>query len=111
MADQEDISPPGDKASNGEETVTQARDDAGEEDVLQLDGDEAAGSTAIDEPNSTIPNRYREIMQEQEEDDSVLDSADGGSVDALPPRPGSPMDSVLSGPDDTPSIQVCCVLP
>lgn len=33
--------------------------------------------------------------------------SEDGSVDALPKRSGSPIDSLLSIPDDTPSIQVC----
>jgi hypothetical protein len=32
--------------------------------------------------------------------------SEDGSVDALPKRAGSPIDSLLSIPDDTPSIQV-----
>jgi vacuolar protein sorting-associated protein 8 len=44
-------------------------------------------------------NRYKAIQQ--------LDNrSEDGSVDALPPRPGSPPESVLSNPDDTPSVQV-----
>jgi len=32
--------------------------------------------------------------------------SDGGSIDALPRRPRSPIESILSIPDDTPSVQV-----
>lgn len=34
-------------------------------------------------------------------------ASDDGSVDVVPPRTGSPVDSLLSVPDDTPSVQVC----
>lgn len=50
-----------------------------------------------------VVNRYREILHEEQEAPS-----DNGSTDALPRRAGSPVDSMLSGPDDTPSIPVCC---
>lgn len=40
----------------------------------------------------------------------IIDTAEGhfddGSQDGTPPRNGSPVDSMLSIPDDTPSIQV-----
>ncbi|KUI58702.1 hypothetical protein VP1G_05966 [Cytospora mali] len=46
-----------------------------------------------------IVNRYKEILQE--EADAV---SDNGSPDALPKRFGSPVDSTLSVPDDSPSV-------
>ena len=48
--------------------------------------------------------------QEVREEGSEMGSIDAGSVDALPRRVESPIDSVMSGPDDTPSIQVCEVV-
>lgn len=51
--------------------------------------------------NGAISRRYQAIMREQADE-----SSDNGSVDAIPKRAGSPIDSLLSIPDDTPSIQV-----
>ncbi|KAM0335359.1 hypothetical protein ACHAQA_000404 [Verticillium albo-atrum] len=44
-------------------------------------------------------SRYRQILRDQ-----VDDISEDGSVDAVPRRVGSPIDSLLSVPDDTPSI-------
>lgn len=48
-----------------------------------------------------------QVMQEMQADGSELSSVGASSVDALPRRTGSPAESMLSGPDDTPSVQVC----
>lgn len=47
------------------------------------------------------------LRQEMQLDGSEFGSVDASSVDALPRRAGSPGESMLSGPDDTPSVQVC----
>lgn len=49
-----------------------------------------------------VVNRYKQLALE--EADAASDS---GSADALPRRAGSPVDSTVSIPDDTPSVQVC----
>lgn len=51
--------------------------------------------------NGSLPNRYRQILQDQR--DQI--SEDGSSVDNAPRRAGSPMDSNLSVPDDAASAQ------
>lgn len=66
--------------------------------------DDLPASAAIG--NGAVSNRYREILQQQRQDSSDVSSLGGSSVHGLPKRAGSPIDSVLSGPDDTPSIQV-----
>lgn len=43
-------------------------------------------------------NRYKAVQQEA--------SSEDGSLETLPRRTGSPIDSLLSVPDDSPSIQV-----
>lgn len=48
-----------------------------------------------------VANRYRQLLREQED---VSD--EGSSMDGLPRRAGSPIDSLLSIPDDSPSVQV-----
>jgi hypothetical protein len=52
--------------------------------------------------NGQVSRRYREILR-----DRVEDGSEESSIDAAPRRVGSPIDSLLSVPDDTPSIQVC----
>jgi vacuolar protein sorting-associated protein 8 len=46
------------------------------------------------------PNRFRQLLHERE------DASEEGSIEGLPRRAGSPIGSLLSVPDDTPSIQV-----
>lgn len=48
-------------------------------------------------------NVYKEIRY-------LNSPSEDGSVDTLPKRTGSPIDSLLSIPDDTPSVQVCLVI-
>lgn len=45
-------------------------------------------------------NRYKAVHQESASED--------GSLETLPRRTGSPIDSLLSVPDDSPSVQVSC---
>lgn len=49
-------------------------------------------------------NRYKAAQQQDS-------TSEDGSVDAVPGRAGSPMDSVLSIPDDPPSVQVGQIIP
>lgn len=64
-------------------------------------GDEGRDTT-LPLGNSSVPNRYREILREQRDQFSE----DGSSVDNAPRRADSPMGSALSIPDDAASIQV-----
>lgn len=59
--------------------------------------------------DSTLPaegnglaHRYKELAAE----DQLEAVSDNGSVDALPRRAGSPVDSMVSIPDRSPSVQV-----
>lgn len=111
MASPEDLSPAGDAADLGENPLT-TQDGAG----ADADTNEAVDQPVeedIDDPqtsiqigNGTVSGRYREILREQNEEGSEMSSVGASSVDAIPRRAGSPIDSVMSGPDDTPSIQV-----
>ncbi|TDZ40271.1 Vacuolar protein sorting-associated protein 8-like protein [Colletotrichum spinosum] len=99
MAEQDDLSSADIPASSDEETIKAERDEDGI--VGHLDDDETQPSTpspAIE--NGAVSNRYRQILREQADDVS-----DEGSLDAAPKRLGSPIDSLLSVPDDSPSIQ------
>lgn len=66
--------------------------------------EEERGSAPTPQPLGNGDNRYKVAEQLDEE-------SDNGSVDALPRRAGSPVDSLLSMQDDTPSIQVIIYLP
>lgn len=117
MADPEDLSLAGDVDSDNGDTINDAPEEAGvgvgRGAVGSLDSDD-------DEPdhhpapvaigNGSVTNRYREIMQQQHQDGSDVSSLENSSFHGLPKRAGSPIDSVLSGPDDTPSIQVGILL-
>lgn len=64
-------------------------------------GDEGR-DTILPIGNSSVPNRYRDILREQR----GQASEDGSSVDNALRRAESPMGSALSVPDDAASIQV-----
>lgn len=53
---------------------------------------------------TVLVNRYKQLVQEEQDI-----ASDSGFTDAIPRRVGSPVDSSLSIPDDSPSIQVCPV--
>lgn len=70
--------------------------------------EEERGSAPTPQPLGNGDNRYKAAQH-------IDSESDNGSMDALPRRAGSPIDSLLSIPDDTPSIQVSklppCVRP
>lgn len=67
--------------------------------VLEEERHRAETSTL---PDIVFPTSgYRHLLQERD------DASESGSADGLPRRAGSPIESLLSVPDDTPSIQVC----
>ena len=113
MADQTEMSPPGDQSSDHEElTANPTNDDAAyddvEADVPHLGGQEMEDRTPAEGVgNGSLGSRYREILKDQREASSEVSSLDADSVDAAPRRAVSPIDSLMSGPDDTPSVQVC----
>ncbi|KAF3764564.1 hypothetical protein M406DRAFT_346602 [Cryphonectria parasitica EP155] len=77
-------------------------EDAKGEDVSE---EEMANMTDLppvqdDDQDTGVVNRYKDLAQE--EPDAISDQ---GSADALPRRAASPVDSTLSIPDDTPSVQ------
>lgn len=101
MVDEPELSPAaaGDRISSDEETIKEARDDTLGETTQSLE-DETPDAIG----NGSVSNRYRELLEAQADENS---SSEDGSADALPRRAGSPIDSQLSGPDDSPSLQVC----
>lgn len=105
MADPEDLSPERGAGSDNGEMLKDARDEA--EDVAQLVEEEMQDHpTPVEIGNGSVADRYRQIMHETHQDVSDVSSLGGSSLQGLPKRAGSPIDSVVSGPDDTPSIQV-----
>ncbi|KAI8623736.1 hypothetical protein F5Y19DRAFT_348420 [Xylariaceae sp. FL1651] len=97
--DRLDPSPDGDAASSDEETIKGDLDHGNIAIVLNEDiHDDASNAPAEQAP---IANHYRQLLHDQE------DGSDGGSsMDGLPRRAGSPIDSLLSIPDGSPSVQV-----
>lgn len=95
-----DLSPNGengDAASSDEETI---KGEQGHEEIEDVEEDHA--SIASDQPtgNGIIANRYRQLLQDRD------DASEAGSAEGIPRRAGSPIDSLLSVPDDSPSFQV-----
>ncbi|GJD02932.1 vacuolar assembly/sorting protein VPS8 [Colletotrichum higginsianum] len=104
MADQDDTSSLGIPASSDEENMMAEREEDGTASLLD-DEVQTSSSTPPAIGNGAVSNRYREILREQAED-----ASDEGSADAVPKRAGSPVDSLMSVPDDSPSIQASLVL-
>lgn len=102
MDDPEDKTPAAAEHDMSDDEAARAALD--NDDVPQLEPQDAQDGAAPQELTD-IPVRSRPRMEAFEEG-SEMGSLDGGSVDALPRRVDSPIDSVLSGPDETPSVQV-----
>jgi hypothetical protein len=60
---------------------------------------EERGAAPTPQPLGNGINRYKAAQQ-------IDDGSEDGSVENLPRRKGSPIDSLLSIPDDSPSLQV-----
>ncbi|KAH0492545.1 hypothetical protein TgHK011_007493 [Trichoderma gracile] len=107
MSDPEDASPPGEPVANLENTATVIENDD-EADVPQLEQQEAqedASSTNADEKENHAIDAGQLGERAQNGDTSEITSADASSIDAIPRRAGSPLESVTSAPGDSPSVQ------
>lgn len=100
MADIPELPSAEDHSSSDEETVKGDRDEGHIADILE---EERRASTTPVPPigGSSIKNRYRELLEAEQET-----ASEDGSTDAIPRRAGSPIGSLLSIPDDSPSVQV-----
>ncbi|KAK0631966.1 Golgi CORVET complex core vacuolar protein 8-domain-containing protein [Immersiella caudata] len=99
MADATEPSLAEEQSSSDVETVKGDRDDDHIVDILEEE--RQAASTPVPPIGGTsINNRYRELLEADQETVS-----EDGSTDAIPQRAGSPIDSLLSIPDDSPSVQ------
>ncbi|KAI0141550.1 Golgi CORVET complex core vacuolar protein 8-domain-containing protein [Xylariaceae sp. FL1272] len=67
------------------------------EEVIEEDAQDATTTLA---ERGSISQHYRHVLREQEDN-----ASDDASLDGLPRRAGSPMDSLLSVPDESPSVQ------
>lgn len=91
MADMTGLLPAGHDDNNFEDHISG---------LLELERQRSSEQQAED---TGVVNRYKQLVQ------GGPDAAsDNGSTDALPRRAGSPVDSTVSIPDDTPSVQVGC---
>ncbi|KAI1202970.1 vacuolar assembly/sorting protein VPS8 [Nemania serpens] len=101
--DHADLTPDGEGVSSDDETIKGDLDhgdivEALEEEERDLDEDASDLSPAP--ASSVAASRYRQLLREQ------ADASDeASSTDGLPRPPDSPINSVLSGPDDLPSVQ------
>ena len=103
MADEPELARADDQggsSSSDEETVKGDRDEDHIADILEEE-ERDAGSSAPPAGTSSIAHRYRELLEAEHETPS-----EDGSTDALPRLAASPMGSMLSVPDDSPSVQV-----
>ncbi|KAJ8122606.1 hypothetical protein ONZ43_g1242 [Nemania bipapillata] len=106
--DYPDLTPDGDAVSSDDETIKgdldqghlseAVEEELREEEDLQLHEDASNPPSAR---GSVAASRYRQLLRDQAD---VSD--EGSSMDDLPRRAGSPINSLLSAPDDSPSIQV-----
>lgn len=88
-------------SSSDEETVKGDRDEGHIGADAPDDESRPTDTAAPPAGPSSIAHRYRELLEAQQET-----ASEDGSADALPRPAASPLGSVLSVPDDTPSLQV-----
>jgi vacuolar protein sorting-associated protein 8 len=102
MADPPDLFPADDQdsSSSDDETVKGDREDDHIADILEEER-QISASPAPPIGIGSITHRYRELVEAERE----AASDDDVSTDTTPRRVGSPSDSLLSIPDDSPSVQ------
>jgi hypothetical protein len=102
MDDQPEVSPAGDHGSSDEETVKGDREEEHIADILEEER-QLAYRPVTPIGNGSIARRYHDIIEAVA---GAEEASENGSTDAIPRRVGSPIDSLLSAPDDSPSVQV-----
>ncbi len=101
MVDEPELSPTGDPGSSDDETVKGDRESDHIAEILEeVKNNENAPESASGN-GTAIRNRYRDLIADAQDSTS-----EDGSTEALPRRAGSPIESLLSIPDDSPSVQV-----
>ncbi|KAI1159849.1 vacuolar assembly/sorting protein VPS8 [Nemania serpens] len=100
--DHPDLTPDGDAVSSDGETI---KGDLGHGSMVEAleeerELDEEASDLSLAPTSSVAASRYRQLLKAQ------ADASDeASSADDLSRRPDSPINSLLSGPDDLPSVQ------
>ncbi|KAG7292904.1 hypothetical protein NEMBOFW57_002949 [Staphylotrichum longicolle] len=97
MADEPELPRAGEESD--EETVKGDRDEDHIADILE-DEQRSTGTPVPPAGPSSIAHRYRELLEAEQETPS-----EDGLTDAIPRLAASPMGSMLSVPDDSPSVQ------
>jgi hypothetical protein len=99
--DYPDLSLAGDEdaVSSDEETIKGDTEQGPIAEVLEEDLGEDVSNAPPEQ--GSVASRYRQLLNDQAD---VSD--DGSSTHGLPRRAGSPIDSLSSMPDDSPSVQV-----
>lgn len=84
----------------GEEQQAPA-DEAANHHISDLLEEERQQDSTLPSEENGLAHTYKRLAEEEQEA-----ASDNGSVDALPRRAGSPVDSMMSIPDRSPSVQV-----
>ncbi|KAK3393574.1 Golgi CORVET complex core vacuolar protein 8-domain-containing protein [Podospora didyma] len=99
MADAPELAPTADDQSSSDgDTIRGGRDEDHIADILEEEPP-SPGTPIPPEGAGTVANRYRELVHAEQETHS-----EDGSTDGIPRRAGSPIDSLLSVQDGSPSI-------
>ncbi|GAW11661.1 hypothetical protein ANO14919_010090 [Xylariales sp. No.14919] len=95
-----DLPPDGDAVSSDEETIKGDLDQGHIAEALEEELREDASSPPPIQQGSVAASRYHQLLRDQADI-----SDEGSSIDGLPRRAASPINSLLSVPDDSPSVQ------
>ena len=76
-------------------------DQAASHHISDLLEEERQQDSALPSEENGLVHRYKQLAE-----DELEAASDNGSADALPRRAGSPVDSMMSIPDRSPSVQV-----
>lgn len=108
MSDPEDASLNGEPVADYENPspTVENDDDADVPQLEEQDIPEDPSSVDLEEEKHAVDATVVEASA-QNGDISEITSADASSIDAIPRRAGSPIESVTSAAGDSPSIQVC----
>jgi vacuolar protein sorting-associated protein 8 len=98
MEDEREMPPAGDQDSSDEDTI---KGDREEDHIVEiLEEERQTSATPVPIGNGSVAQRYRALVESQAEV-----ASEDGSADGLPRRAGSPVESLLSVPDRSPSVQ------
>ncbi|KAI0473640.1 Golgi CORVET complex core vacuolar protein 8-domain-containing protein [Xylariaceae sp. FL0804] len=90
-------SPEHDRDSSDDETIRADPEEDQIVGILEAERQEDASNARAE--RGPVSNRYRQLLRQRD------DASEAGSSEGAPRRAGSPIDSLLSVPDDTPSVQ------